>query len=65
LLHFGILEYKEELLQKLKNHTQIPHGSEEEMEIRAYTVLAVEEIKEEFKKQGINLLSIEIDWLLW
>ena len=21
LLHFGILEYKEELLQKLKNHT--------------------------------------------
>lgn len=36
----------------IKNEIEINHGSEYEIEIRANSVIAVELIKEEFKKLG-------------
>lgn len=35
------------------------------MEIRANTIHAVELLKAEFAKQGIEYTSVEIDWFLW
>ena len=34
-------------------------------EIRAFTVLAVERLKEEVRKRGQKMNSVEIDWFLW
>ncbi|CAD8101643.1 unnamed protein product [Paramecium sonneborni] len=60
-----VLEYDEDLQNKIKNQIEIAHGCEYEIEIRASSVIAVELIKEEFEKLGQKLKSIEIDWILW
>lgn len=57
--------YSAELAAHIKNQTEIESGTEFEIEIRAFTVVAVEEIRKEFAQRGRNLLSIEVDWLLW
>ena len=35
------------------------------MEIRAATVVAVERLREALAARGRELLSIEVDWILW
>jgi hypothetical protein len=60
LHHHGVLAYSEQLLHHIKNLEVIPHGSSLEIEIRAATVVAVEEIK-----HHLNLMTIEVDWILW
>ena len=54
------MEYSEELTKLIANETVIEHGSVFEVEIRAATVIAVEQIKEILK-----LKTIEVDWILW
>ncbi len=60
LHHLGILQYSSSLEKKIKNKVLIPRASEEEVEIRAGTVWAVEYFKKELK-----LYPFEIDWILW
>jgi len=62
---YGILKYVGSLADKIDNRKLILSGSEEEVEIRANTIWAGELIKEELNKNGINLKSLEIDWILW
>lgn len=40
-------------------------GSPEEIEIRSFTIQAVEELRNATTELGRPLLSIQIDWLLW
>lgn len=65
LNNFAILDYSEDLAEKIKNRKIIKNGSREEIEIRSATIWAVEYIKEELTKRGINFRSFEIDWILW
>lgn len=66
LNHIGVMKYSNDLLNKLNSKEEIQFGSNEEIEIRAMTIVAVEKIKQRlFEVRGIKLLSIEIDWLLW
>jgi hypothetical protein len=66
LREVGILTYSEELRVKIQNKVEIPSHSEEEIEIRACTVHAVELIKKRFAEQyGQEICSIVVDWLLW
>lgn len=65
LVNFGLLEYSSGLLEKIETKESIPAFSREEMEIRANTIWAVEEIKKEMRAQGLNKTSLEIDWILW
>ena len=44
---------------------EIPFGSAQETEIRACTVVAVEMLQKELLIEGVNLLSVEVDWILW
>lgn len=62
---YEILEYKDSLAKKVDNRKLISQGSKEEIEIRASQIWAIEFIKNELKKLGVNLRSIEIDWILW
>ena len=57
--------YTPELSHKIDNHHIIPYGSEEEVEIRALTVVAVDKLQKSLLKRGLNLKVIEVDWLLW
>jgi len=62
LLELGILEYKDELLEKVINKIEILPNSIEEIEIRANTILGVETIKNQLNNR---YLSLEIDYVLW
>lgn len=65
LRHVGILKYSDRLAAMIDSFTEIPFGSPEETEIRACTVVAVEMLQKELSAQGLFLLSVELDWLLW
>ncbi len=72
LRHLRIIEYNDRLCNQIDNCIEISFGSEEEAEIRACTVIAVERLKVAMNNliRIIDptlplLLSIELDWLLW
>jgi len=62
---FGILEYIEKLAKKIDDKVEIQHNSEEEVEIRANTIWAIELMKEEIKKRNPEITSMGIDDHLW
>lgn len=67
LMWFGVLSYEEELLKKLKSNTILENGSENEVEIRACTLHAIELLREyaERKIGRDKINSILIDHFLW
>lgn len=65
LRKLGILEYAAGLAEKIDNKIEIPHGSTEEVEIRASTIWAVEFIKEGVRRRTPHILSFEINDHLW
>lgn len=65
LLHLNVLEYSEDLKKKIADKVVLPHGGQEEVEIRANTVTAVEVLKAELAKINVLYNSVQIDWLLW
>ncbi len=65
LRHLGVLHYSRNLSRKVDNNILIEAGSEEEVEIRANTITAVEMIRSELASMGKELRSFEIDGLLW
>jgi len=62
---YKILEYTESLANKIDNRELMHFGCEEEVGIRANTIWAGEFMKEELRKNGVNMRSLEIDWVLW
>ncbi|XP_006657903.1 queuosine salvage protein-like isoform X2 [Oryza brachyantha] len=66
LRELGILKYGSNLSCSIDSNSEIVPGSEEEVEIRACSVYAVEKMRELInKKFGKQLLSIDIDLWLW
>ncbi|CAD8088171.1 unnamed protein product [Paramecium primaurelia] len=63
--YFQIIEFHKLQINQIQKIKLIPHGLECEIEIRANSIIPVELIKEEFKKLGQKLNSIEVDWILW
>jgi len=61
----GILEYSVELAEIIDNKLEIPAKSEYEIELRACTIWAVEEIKNIFAEMGVQMLSKEINDYIW
>ena len=65
LRHLGAFEYAPGLAEKVDRMIHLEPGSEEEVEIRANTIWAVERIRREVKHLGKEVRASEIDWLLW
>ena len=61
----GVLVYSKELADIVDNKKEIMHSTEHEIEIRAGTIIAVEDIKEALGKLGLLAMSLEIDTYLW
>jgi hypothetical protein len=61
----GVLVYAPEVASIIDSQTELPAGSEAEIEIRGMTIYAVEQLRVELQKQGITQSSVELDWLLW
>ncbi len=61
----GILLYEQGLLEKIEREELIPAGSEEEIEIRASGLHAVELLSEQRKKMGRPVPPRKLDYFLW
>ncbi len=65
LRHLGVFTYSPDLAEKVDRMIHLDPGSEEEVEIRANTIWAVELICREMKGLGKDVNATEIDWILW
>ena len=66
LRQMSILEYREDLARRIDGCEEILFGSDEETEIRAATVMAVDRLQQALTQRGAaKLLVVELDWLLW
>jgi hypothetical protein len=66
VLHqLGVIRYRSDLEEKLRRMETIEFGTQEEIEIRAATIVAVEQIAHETAKVGLSLPDYAIDWHLW
>ncbi len=61
----GVLEYAPALAADLDAGRELAAGSEEEVEIRAAGVHAVELLAEIFRTQGRPATAMQVDQLLW
>ena len=65
LRNIGILEYESELAYKIDNYILIEPNSNEEIEIRATAIWAVELIKQELLEKYDFVTSSHVDSMLW
>ncbi|GKU94877.1 hypothetical protein SLEP1_g8304 [Rubroshorea leprosula] len=66
LKQLGVLKYSSTLSSIIDSNREIVPGSEEEIELRACTIYAVEKMRELIKlKSGKQVLSVELDLWLW
>lgn len=61
----GALRLHPALAEGIKKGEVIPWGSPAEVEIRAATVVAVEELTRLLRQRGRDLWPFQVDWLLW
>lgn len=71
LRHVGVLQYETSFGEKIDAFEEIEKGSSEENSIRAATVVAVEQLVDELKKQqkasdpSESFTAVTVDWYLW
>lgn len=65
LRYYGALTYSPALATRIDRREELPAGSEEEIEIRAATVWAVEELRHRLAAAGRPMPPWQIDWALW
>jgi len=61
----GILEYSAPLIRDIEAETLIPAGSDQEIEIRACSIHAVELLIECAAQSGVNWTARDVDQVLW
>ncbi len=61
----GLLEYDPGLLARIERGELIPPGSEEEVEMRAVTIHAVERLVDELRATGVPTSARHLDYVLW
>ncbi|MCJ7792487.1 MAG: queuosine salvage family protein [Candidatus Marinimicrobia bacterium] len=65
LEEFGCLGYSDDLTNKIKRRELLPFGSQEEVEIRANTIWAVELLRQEAEKRLGKITASQVDHFLW
>jgi hypothetical protein len=65
LRHWGALELSPGLARRVDAELPLQAGEAAETELRASTVTAVERLRAALAERGRQLLSIEVDWILW
>jgi hypothetical protein len=65
LRFYGALHYQESLARRIDAREELPAGSPEEIEIRAATVCAVDELVTRLRTRGQPAAAWQVDWALW
>ena len=61
----GVLEYSTALSDMIDREVEIESGSKRESEVRASTVVAVDDLCDLLKERGNTFKVVECDWVLW
>lgn len=61
----GLLNYSGVLLARIERGELIPPGSEEEVELRAVTIHAVERLVDALNASGVPTTARDLDYVLW
>ena len=65
LRHFSVMHYSQGLARMVDGRLPLPAGGDQEVEIRSATIWAVELLRAELLKLGIDRSAVQLDWLLW
>lgn len=65
LRELGVLHYTSELSALVDTQVELSSGSPFEVEIRAATIWAVEELRRALRQREIDLPAYQLDWTLW
>lgn len=65
LRHHKVITYEPALAERIDSQVEVLPGSEEEVEIRAATIIAIELIKERLEQAGNLCTAAQIDSQLW
>ena len=71
LRHRGIFVYSDALAETIDSETEMPYSSPFEVELRAATVVTVDQIMDKVREAGSEKLksqltcSYQVDWILW
>jgi hypothetical protein len=65
LRELGVLRYSTELSALVDAQVELAAGSPFEVEIRAATIWAVEELRQELQRRNVDLSAYQLDWTLW
>ncbi|GJS70064.1 queuosine salvage protein-like protein, partial [Tanacetum coccineum] len=66
LQQLGVLRYSSTLADSIQSNKEIGSGTEEEVELRACSIYAVEQMRDLIQKRtGKQVLSVELDLWLW
>lgn len=65
LRHHGVLDYAPPLADAIAGYRLVPPDSNEELEIRAATIWAVELLRQSLAERGHAMPAYQIDWALW
>lgn len=65
LRYYGALQYHPSLAARIDTRQELPAGSPEEVEIRAATICAVDELVTRFQAAGHRAAAWQVDWALW
>lgn len=65
LHHLGVLRYSRRLRETLRRQQPVPAGSSLEVEIRAGTIAAVDQITRQLHRLGHPISDYQVDWYLW
>jgi hypothetical protein len=65
LRHLGIVGVSPELAERIEGQSELEAGSPAEVELRAATVVAVEEMRAALAARGQDTSAWQIDWHLW
>lgn len=65
LRHWRILTYAPALARRVDALEPLKAGSREEVELRAATIWAVEQLRRELGHFGLSMRAFELDWALW
>jgi hypothetical protein len=61
----GVLKYNSELETDIREEKLVPINSQKEIELRASSIIASEQMKNELEKLGRKITINELDWILW
>ena len=61
----GLLEYEPDLLARIERGEPIPAGSDEEVEMRAVTIHAVDRLVGELRDASMPTTARQLDYILW